>query len=593
MDLASALDTWRGMLGDAQVLPADAATQAYGSDTGGARRTLAGALRIRAAASLPEVMRIASRYQVSVYPISTGNNWGYGSALPARDGCVLLDLSGLQMILNFDADFGVVTLEPGVTQQMLADFLHAGDYPFLVPVTGAGPHCSLVGNALERGYGITPHADHFAAVTDLQAVLADGSVYRSALHEAGGAELARLFKWGIGPYSAGLFTQSGFGIVTRMSIVLARRPQVTMACLFQLKHDALLEPAVQAVHSLLARLPGVLGGINLMNLHRVLAMTVPLPSGASQGRISPELIAHMARQNQVAPWTGFASLYGTASTVAAARREMRGQLRGIASRMLFVTPQRANTLARVAARVPGQIGKRLQRMTQTLAHGLELLAGQPNETALALAYWRNPRVLPTTGPKHPARDGCGLLWYAPLVPMRAARVRAYVDMVHRVTERHGLEPLITLTSLNDRLFDSTVPLLFDRQQAAAVAAAQSCHHALLEEGRAQGCFPYRVGVDQMPWLSTATEAPSTTPTPAWAAAAQQKAIGVWRRLASCVRALSTLRVSQPVWSAMTSTARAPPFSSPTRPCLPSADRSPPCSTARSPPATRSAARSTA
>jgi FAD/FMN-containing dehydrogenase len=502
MDIASALDTWRMLLGDAHVLPADAATQAYGSDTGGARRTLAGALRIRAAASLPEVMRIASRYQVSVYPINTGNNWGHGSALPARDGCVLLDLSGLEMILNFDAEFSVVTLEPGVTQHMLAEFLQASDYPFLVPVTGAGPHCSLVGNALERGYGITPHADHFGAVTDVQAVLADGIVYRSALHEAGGAELARLFKWGIGPYSAGLFTQSGFGIVTRMSIVLARRPQVTMACLFQLKDDALLEPAVQAVHTLLTRLPGVLGGINLMNRHRVLAMTVPLPTSATQERISPALIAQMARHNQIAPWTGFASLYGTATTVAATRREMRAQLRGIASRMLFVTPERANTLARMAARVPGQLGVRLQRMTQTLARGLELLAGQPNETALALAYWKNSqRIPPPTGPMHPARDGCGLLWYATLVPMRAARVRAYVDMVHRITERHGLEPLIALTSLHDRLFDSTVPLLFDRQQAAAVAAAHRCHHALLEDGREQGWFPYRVGVDQMPWLA--------------------------------------------------------------------------------------------
>lgn len=501
MDLASAMDLWRTLLGDANVLAAETAMRVYGPDTGASRRTLAGALRIRAAASLPEVMRIATRCQVSVYPISTGNNWGYGGALPARDGCVLLDLSSLQMILNFDAELGVVTLEPGVTQQMLADFLQAGGHPFLVPVTGAGPHCSVVGNALERGYGITPHADHFAAVTDLHAVLADGSVYHSALHEAGGAELARLFKWGIGPYSVGLFSQSGFGIVTRMSIVLARRPECTKACLFQLADDALLEPAVLAVRALLGRLPGVLGGVNLMNRHRILAMTVAAPQTGVHGRISPEWIEQTAQQNQVAPWTGFASLYGTPRVVDAAQRDMRQALRGIASRILFVTPERAQTLQRLAGHVPGKMGQRLQRMTHTLSRALELVAGQPNETALALAYWRNPKTPPAQQPRNPARDGCGLLWYAPLVPMRAPRVRAYVDMVHRLTECHGLEPLITLTSLNDRLFDSTVPLLFDRQQPAAVAAAHSCHHALLEEGRAQGWFPYRVGVDHMPWLN--------------------------------------------------------------------------------------------
>lgn len=502
MDLAAALQQWRSLLGEAQVLQGDA-LQAYLRDTGAARRTVPAALRIRAAASLPEVMRIATRHRVAVYPISTGHNWGYGSALPARDGCVLLDLSALQMILHFDAELGVVTLEPGVTQQMLDDFLQAGGHPFMVPVTGAGPHCSVLANALERGYGITPHADHFGAVTDLQAVLSDGSLYRSALHEAGGAELARLFKWGIGPFSVGLFTQSGFGVVTRMSIVLARRPACTKACLFALADDALLEPAVVALRDVLGRLPGTLGGFNLMNQHRVLAMTVRAPQGAQSGhvgRMSAAHIAQLGRTHQVAPWTGFAALYGTPRMVATAQREIRQRLSGVASRMLFVSPKRAQTLQRLACWVPGSVGARLQRMTQTLASALELVAGHPNETALALAYWRTTTAAPQQA-RDPARDGCGLLWYAPLVPMRAPRVRAYVDMVHRVTQRYGLEPLITLTSLNDRIFDSTVPLLFDPQQPASVTAAKSCQQALLEEGRLQGWFPYRVGVDNMPWLA--------------------------------------------------------------------------------------------
>lgn len=103
---------------------------------------------------------------------------------------VILDLSGLTAILDFDAELGVVTLEPGVTQALLAEFLDRHAHPYLVPVTGAGPQCSLIGNALERGYGVTPHTDHFAAVTDLEAVLADGSVYQTRLHEVAGAELA-------------------------------------------------------------------------------------------------------------------------------------------------------------------------------------------------------------------------------------------------------------------------------------------------------------------------------------------------------------------------------------------------------------------
>lgn len=169
MDLSLAIAQRQALLGAPQVLLGKAVVAAYGGDTSGAHRHIPAALRIEDSARLQDVMRIASRHQVPVYPISTGQNWGYGTALTARDGCVILDLSPLKKIIDFDEELGVVTLEPGVTQGMLADFLEAGNHPYLVPVTGAGPSCSLVGNALERGYGVTPHVDHLGAVTDLEA----------------------------------------------------------------------------------------------------------------------------------------------------------------------------------------------------------------------------------------------------------------------------------------------------------------------------------------------------------------------------------------------------------------------------------------
>ncbi|CAN5728605.1 FAD-binding oxidoreductase [soil metagenome] len=443
-------------------------------------------------------MRISHRNGVPVYPISTGQNWGYGTAMPVENGCVIIDLSALKQIVHFDAELGVVTVEPGVTQGMLADFLDAGGHSFLVPVTGAGPTCSLLGNALERGYGVTPHADHFGAVTDLEAVLADGSMYRTALCELGGADLARLFKWGIGPYSVGLFTQAGFGVVTRLTIVLARRPESIKVCLFSLRDDELLEPAVARIRHVLSLLPGTVGGLNLMNRHRVLAMSAPYPAErvGADGMIPSEVISQLGREYQVLPWTGFGTLYGTRGVIAAAQKEMRSALKGVASRLLFLSPGHARTLSRVASAIPGRAAGRFASTAATLAQSLQLVAGRPNETALPLAYWRNNRPNQETW-RNPSRDGSGLTWYAPLVPMRPANVRAYVDMVKRVVPRHGIEPLLTLTSLNDRLFDSTVPLLFDRQDPTACASAARCYDELLAAGRQIGAYPYRLGVGAM------------------------------------------------------------------------------------------------
>lgn len=397
MDLARAITQWQALLGEAQVLQGQAVVAAYGSDTSGAQRQVPAALRVTERAQVSDIMRIANACQVPVYPISTGKNWGYGSALPARDGCVIVDLGALQKVIHFDAELGVVTLEPGVTQGMLAEFLDAGKHPFLVPVTGAGPTCSLMANALERGYGVTPMVDHFGAVTDLEAVLPDGSLYRSALREAGGDEVARLFKWGIGPYSNGLFTQSGFGIVTRISLVLARRPECVKVCLFSLPDDALLEPAVLKIRAIMSRLTGTVGGINLMNQHRVLSMAAPFPTeqvGAG-GMISPAGLKALGRQYQIFPWTGFCTLYGTKRMVAAAQKEIKTLLGGTACRMMFLTPDRAKTLAKLTKLIPGHFGKGLQGMTATLAKSLELVEGRLNETAMPLAYWRKP--LPKVG----------------------------------------------------------------------------------------------------------------------------------------------------------------------------------------------------
>jgi len=98
-------------------------------------------------------------------------------------------------------------------------------------------------------------------------------------------------------------------------------------------------------------------------------------------------------------------------------------------------------------------------------------------------------------------DGLGLILDVPLVPMRPGGVRKYVEMVQAVARKHRMEPLITLTSISDKVFDSTVPLIFTRSDPAAASAAKACYQELLELGREMGCFPYRVGVDSMKTLA--------------------------------------------------------------------------------------------
>ena len=83
-------------------------------------------------ASVDEVQRlvqIARDHHLPLYPISTGQNWGYGSALPARDRNVIVDLRRMNRIHEVNRDLAYAVVEPGVTQQQLYDHLQAARIP--------------------------------------------------------------------------------------------------------------------------------------------------------------------------------------------------------------------------------------------------------------------------------------------------------------------------------------------------------------------------------------------------------------------------------------------------------------------------------
>lgn len=504
--IESAIAEWAAILGESGVVAAPSASPADSgacASTTGTERSVPAVLCPENRDQIAAVLEVARRWRVPVYPVSTGNNWGYGSANPVEDGCAILDLSRLDRISGFDPDLGVITVEPGVTQGALRKFLddHEGDY--LVPVTGAGPTCSILGNALERGYGITPITDHFAAVTKIEAILPDGSLYRTPLSELGGGEVDGLFKWGLGPYLDGLFSQGNFGVVVNITIALAPAPDTVTAFFFSISDDARLEALVPAVRAVLRALGGPVVAINLLNSQRMLSMMVPFPEDKAVGGVLPAgEIARLASSHGVAAWSGVGAIYASKEVARAARRTLRRLLGPVTDRLVFINRQKVDLARRVARVLPGQLATRVKGMADTLSGALEIMHGTPNDVALSLAYWRSGRLPPPGQPKNPARDGCGLIWFAPLVPIRGTDVRRYTDMIERICPQYGINPLITLTTINDRCFDSTVPLLFDRTDEQATARANECYRVLFSEGQREGFLPYRLNIDAMDRLNT-------------------------------------------------------------------------------------------
>ena len=97
---------------------------------------------------------------------------------------------------------------------------------------------------------------------------------------------------------------------------------------------------------------------------------------------------------------------------------------------------------------------------------------------------------------NPAKDGCGLLWYAPLVPAKVSSMKAFIEMVRSITPKYNIEPMITFTNLSGISTDSTIPIVFDLENPKAVEDAHACLQALFDEGLKQGFIPYRLNIQQ-------------------------------------------------------------------------------------------------
>ena len=61
------------------------------------------------------VMKIANKFKVPMFPISTGKNLGYGGSAPNLSGSVVLDLKRMNRVLEVDDKRHFALVEPGVS----------------------------------------------------------------------------------------------------------------------------------------------------------------------------------------------------------------------------------------------------------------------------------------------------------------------------------------------------------------------------------------------------------------------------------------------------------------------------------------------
>ncbi len=175
------------------------------------------------APTVGRVLAAASRLGVPVYSRGAGSM--YAGGVNPQAGGVVLDLTGLDGVLDIDAVKGVVVLEPGVTfGTLLAALEPFGQTIGIVPSTGAAGTVGGAVSAHALGTGSPRFQSMGDQVAGLEVALADGSFIRTGSAAAHGADF--FHRYAIGPDLTGLFigADGTLGVITKIALWLHPLP---------------------------------------------------------------------------------------------------------------------------------------------------------------------------------------------------------------------------------------------------------------------------------------------------------------------------------------------------------------------------------
>lgn len=280
------------------------------------------------------VLAVAREYGIPVWTVSTGRNLGYGAAAPRKPGCIVIDMKRMNRIIEVNEKHGYAVVEAGVSYFDLYRHLRKIGSKLWIDCAAPG-WGGVVGNMLDRGVGYTPFGEHLMFQCGMQVVLSDGSVIETGLGSQPGRRAQHTYKYGRGPMMDGLFTQSNFGVVTRVGVHLMPEPPGYRPYMVSFPREEDLEQVIELLRPLkLAML--VPNAATTTELHWEAAAQVtraeyyqgpaPLPPSARR-RLMDDL--------QCGNWNFYGALYGSEREMDNAWQILEGEFRKVAGARFY------------------------------------------------------------------------------------------------------------------------------------------------------------------------------------------------------------------------------------------------------------------
>jgi 4-cresol dehydrogenase (hydroxylating) len=457
-DFDAAISEFRAALGDENVHVEADRLAAYGKimlPVPDAEHAPSAAISPRSVEQVQSCVAICNKYRVPVWPISTGKNLGYGSAAPGNRGQVVMDLRRMNRILDVDADLCTALVEPGVTYQQLYDYIQERKLPLWLSCPAPSAIAGPLGNTVDRGVGYTPYGEHFLFSCGMEVVMPTGEVLRTGMGSLPNSNTWQVFKWGFGPYLDGIFTQSNFGIVTKLGLWLMPAPPAFKPFVIRYSDEADIVAAVETLRPL--RMANIIPNAVVISHALWEGGTVAKRADyfTGPGSITDAAVQRMARERNIGIWNLYAGLYGSPEQIEVNWKIIQGAVKASGKGEILTAEQLDHD--------------------PVFKYRSDLMQGKMNVKEFGLYNWRG---------------GGGSCWFAPVSQARGGEAKKQVAMAKSILGRHGLDYVAEFI-VGWRDMHHVIDVLFDRTDAAQTAATNACFSELLHEFAAEGYGVYR------------------------------------------------------------------------------------------------------
>jgi 4-cresol dehydrogenase (hydroxylating) len=465
-NLAAFLSDVEDKLGSGSVNQTEETVRRYGENT------LPGGDNIPSAVVYPAstdqvqaVVRAANVHHVPLYPVSTGNNIGLGSRSANSPGQVVLDLGRkMNRILEVNETLAYAVVEPGVSYQAMYDELVRLGNKLMLDVTSGPPQGGMLGNALDKGAGYTPYFDHFGFSCGMEVVMPNGEVLRTGDGALNSNDISNWHtsKYSFGPILDGLFTQSNYGIVTRMGIWLMPRPPVVRSFHFTFDEDNDLEEIIDLCRPLKLSnfVPTLFRVNNDVYLCGSEGESPEYRASGGKRSISDEGRRALRKKHGLGAWTASGAFYGASDAAIEPMIQRVISHFGQSGRARYISHEEALEMP------PLQIA-------------INAFSGVPGIGELGLLKWR---------------PGGGNSWFLPGTPMIGKVANEFQQLCRGIYEEYGLDYTV-MNVCSARFCRGLHVLSFNREDEDERLRAQACYRKMAQEVAGRGVFVGRAPVD--------------------------------------------------------------------------------------------------